>query len=78
MSKEVITLPKSLLLGLAKKEQEMIDEKKDEKHNQMDDFDVMYHCGKRDAFYAVIESYELMIAEDESFLEDAGENQAEK
>lgn len=78
MSKVVITLPKSLLLGLAKKEQEMIDEKKDENHNQMDDFDVMYHCGKRDAFYAVIENYELMTAEDESFLEDEGENQEEE
>ena len=78
MSKVVITLPKSLLLGLAKKEQEMIDKKKDENHIQMDDLDLMYHCGKRDAFYAVIENYELITAEDESFIEDAGENQEEE
>ena len=78
MSKVMITLPKSLLLGLAQKEQEMIDNRRDEAYNHMDDIDVVYHWGKRDAFYAVIEHFEMFTAEDESFLEDAGENQEEE
>lgn len=78
MSKVIITLPKSLLLGLAKKEQALIDSGRDENQNLMNDLDVGYHCGKRDAFYAVIEHFEMMTAEDESFYEDAGENEGEE
>ena len=78
MSKVIITLPKSLLLGLAKKEQEIINSDYDENHQTMDITDVSYHAGKRDAFMAVIAHYEMMTAEDESFLEDAGENQEEE
>lgn len=77
MSKGIITIPKSYLLGKAKKEQEMIDTRKDENHYAMSDLDVMYHAGKRDAYHAVIEYYEMVMAEDESFLEEEEENQDE-
>ena len=68
--KVIITLPKSLILGLAKREQKIINDSPKDGFGQTDIEEWWKHVGKRDAFYEIIDLYESISADDEDAYEE--------